>query len=92
MYAYIIQYLDIVPFPASEYGGTIVVTARSERQAVALLTSCVNPTKDNRNDYLGYGAEENAHRIPKAVENAVCLKLDEQHSEDGENIIYKHTT
>ena len=90
MYAYIIKFIDIVPFPASEYGGTIVVTAKSEESAVALLTSCVNPTKEARENYLGYGAKP--HRIPKAVGNALCLKLDEQHSEDGEHIIYKHTT
>jgi hypothetical protein len=90
MYAYIINYLDIVPFPASEYGGTIVLTAESEESAVALLTSFVNPTEENRENYLGYGAEP--HRIPKAVRNAVRLNLTETHSEDGTNIIYKHTT
>jgi|TARA_B110000438_G_C15773214_1_gene632882 hypothetical protein len=92
MYAYIIQFLDIVPFPASEYGGTIVVTAESEESAIALLTSSANPARNRHINHLGYGAEENAHRIPKAVKKAICLKLDERHSEDGTNIIYKHTT
>ena len=61
-----------VPFPSSEYGGTWVVTANSDEEAIKLLES-------DRSWISDYN-----HLIPEAVAKARVFYLDHVHDHSSE--------
>ena len=75
-FIYIIKWW--VAFPASEYGGLVVITAKDDDEAVQFLLD--RSQERERDNHLGYGADEqeNLLKIPLAVKSARKLRLHSQ--------------
>ena len=77
-----------VPFPDSEYGGLLIVTATSDEDCIDILMKAYE-ARGKGMCFIQSGYEK---ELKEAVRDAKKFKLSEEHNHDEQKIVMEFTT